>query len=80
MEIKEQLSAALVIEQQPLAQSHIKYALHSIGFKQVEFADRAQIALNALSNHQYDLVICAFDLSRGADGYQLFDQLTLAAS
>lgn len=70
-----ELNAALVIEQQPLAQSHLKYSLRSLGFKQVDFADRAYLALKAINNKYYDLIICSSDLHGGPDGYQLFEQL-----
>ena len=75
MDFTEQLDSALVIEQQPLAQSHIKYTLQSLGFKHIDFADRAQLAIQALETRNYDLVLCAFDLNRGADGYQLFERI-----
>ena len=70
-----ELNAALVIEQQPLAQSHLKYSLRNLGFKQVDFADRAYLATKAINNKYYDLILCSSDLHSGADGYQLFEQL-----
>lgn len=75
MDLSHQLQAALVVEQQTLAQSHIKYSLQNLGFKRVDLADRAQQAIKALSQHKYDLVLCAYDLNKGADGYQLFERL-----
>lgn len=64
-----------MVEQQALAQSHIKYSLQNLGFKRVDFADRANQAVKSLSHHNYDLVLCAYDLNKGADGYQLFERL-----
>mgnify|MGYP000321054111 CR=1 FL=1 len=75
MDFSEQLNSALVVEQQPLAQSHIKHTLQSLGFKHIDFADRAHLALQSLSSRNYELVLCAYDLNRGADGYQLFERI-----
>lgn len=75
MELKDYTNNALVIEQQPLAQSHLKYSLRAIGFKQVDFVDRSYLALKAIENKHYDLIICSSELNSDADGYQLFEQL-----
>lgn len=75
MDLTTQLQSALVIEQQTLAQSHVKYTLQNLGFKQVDFADRSKTAVIALEQNKYDLVLCAYDLNKGADGYQLFERL-----
>lgn len=75
MDLSLSLDAALVIENQNLAQSYIKYSLHNIGFKSVAFADRANMAIKALNQSNFDLILCAYDLNRGADGYQLFERI-----
>jgi len=75
MESGTQPHTALVVEQQTLAQSHIKYTLQNLGFKKVDFADRSKTAVMALEQNKYDLVLCAYDLNKGADGYQLFERL-----
>lgn len=75
MDLKNHLHSALIIEQQPLAQSHLKYSLTNIGFDNVDIVDRSYLALRALKTNRYDLIICASDLSKGADGYQLYEQI-----
>ncbi|MDC2888270.1 response regulator [Psychrosphaera algicola] len=75
MDLTHSLQAALVIEHQALAQSHIKYSLLNLGFKSIEFADRATMAIKALHKSHFDLILCAYDLNRGADGYQLFERI-----
>lgn len=77
MDFRKQLNSALVIEQHPLAQSHLKYSLHHMGFEQVSFVDRSQQAVTTLESNQFDLIICAYDLNKGADGYQLFEKIVL---
>jgi tetratricopeptide (TPR) repeat protein len=75
MDLTNQLHAALVIEQPNLAQSHLKYSLNQMGFEHIDLVDRSQQAISALISTQYDLVLCAYDLNKGADGYQLFEQI-----
>lgn len=75
MDIKGQLTAALVIEQHSLTQNHIKYCLQKIGFDKVDMVDRANKAIKSLQTNYYDLVLCASELQDGADGFQLFEQI-----
>ncbi len=74
-ELKKQLQSALIVEQQSLAQSHIKYSLQHLGFEKIDFVDRAHLAIDALQKRQYQLVLCAYELNKGADGYQLFERM-----
>lgn len=67
--------SAVVIEQHPLLQNHIKRSLQNIGFSKVHTADRASSGLKLLAGGIYDLVVCSSDLDRGADGYQFFEQI-----
>lgn len=75
MDLKPQLTAALVIEHQSLAQSHIKYSLQNIGFPRVDTVDRSHLAIKALHANYYDLVLCASDLNKGSDGFQLYEKM-----
>lgn len=75
MDIESQLNSALIIEQQSLAQSHIKYSLQNLHFERIDFVDRAHLALEALKKNKYQLVMCAFELNKGADGFQLFEKM-----
>ena len=50
-------------------------ALEQLGYQNIALADRAQTALQLCRQNSYDLVICDYNLSKGKDGYQLFDEL-----
>ena len=75
IELEQQLQSALVVEQQSLAQSHIKYSLQHLGFERIDFVDRAHLAIESIKKRQYQLILCAFELNKGADGFQLFERL-----
>ena len=65
----------LIIDEQPLAQNYLRFALEKLGYSQVQFTERAQIALNWCKETQYDLIICAFNLHTGKDGYQFYEEI-----
>lgn len=73
MTVNTLFNSALVIEQQALAQSHLRYSLRSIGFNRVDLVDRSYLAIKALKNSTYDLVVCSSSLNDSCDGYQLFE-------
>lgn len=75
IELKQQLQSALVVEQQSLAQSHIKYSLQHLGFERIDFVDRAHLAVESIKKREYQLILCAYELNKGADGFQLFERL-----
>ena len=75
MELENQLHSALIIEQQSLAQSHIKYSLQNLRFERIDFVDRAHLAIEALKKNRYQLVLCAYELNKGSDGFQLFEKI-----
>lgn len=65
----------LIIEPQPLAQNYLRFALERLGFQQLIFVERANAALELCSKTVFDLIICAFDLQEGKDGFQLCQEL-----
>jgi DNA-binding response OmpR family regulator len=65
----------LIIEPQPLAQNYLRFALERLGFQQLTFVERANAALELCSKSIFDLIICAFDLQEGKDGFQLCQEL-----
>ncbi len=67
----------LIIDDQSLSQSYLRYALDRLGYLNISYADRAQTALTLCKQHSYDLIICAYNLPQGKDGYQLFEELKL---
>ena len=71
------LHSALIIESQPLAQSHLKYSLLALGFAKIDVADRGYLASRAIATNFYDLILCSSDINNGPDGYQLFENLVV---
>lgn len=65
----------LVVEDQPLAQNYLKYSLENLGFGGIVFAEKAKTAIEYCSDIEFDLVMCSFNLSKGKDGYQLYEEL-----
>lgn len=65
----------LIIDEQPLSQSYLRYTLEQLGYQNITIADRAQLALNLCRNNLFDLIICSFNQAEGKDGFQLFAEL-----
>ena len=65
----------LIIDDQSLSQSYLRYALEQLGYQNLSYADRAQTALTLCKQNSYDLIICAYNLPKGKDGFQLFEEL-----
>ena len=65
----------LIAEDQVLAKSHMHYALEQLGFKNMDYVDRPSHALSALQEHNYDAVICSYNLRSEQGGYFLLEQL-----
>ena len=68
----------LIIDDQSLSQSYLRYALEQLGYNNLSYAERAQTALNLCKQNSYDLIICGYNLAQGKDGYQLFEELKLS--
>lgn len=71
------LQNALIIESLPLSQSHLKYSLVALGFKNIDVVDRGYLATRSISTNFYDLILCSSDIANGPDGYQLFEDLVV---
>lgn len=65
----------LIVEDQPLAQNYLKYSLENLGFGSLIFAERAQDAINHCKDNKFELILCSFNLAKGKDGYQLYEEL-----
>lgn len=65
----------LVVEDQPLTQKYLKYSLHNLGFQQIDLAEHAQDAIDLCTHAKFELILCSFDISKGKDGYQLYEEL-----
>lgn len=68
----------LVIDEQSLSQSYLRYALEQLNYQDITIADRPQLALNLCRDKHFDLIICSYNQGNGKDGYQLYEELKLS--
>ncbi len=64
----------LVVDEQPLTQNYLRYALESLGYSSFIYAENSAVALTQCRDKTFDLIICSFNLN-GKDGYQLYQEL-----
>lgn len=64
----------LVVDDQPLTQNYLRYALETLGYSSFTYADNSTAALTLCRDKVFDLIICSFNLN-GKDGYQLYQEL-----
>lgn len=69
----------LIVEEQALTQTFIKQSLETLGCEHLRFAENAKFAKELCTNNKFDVVICAFNLSKQQDGYQLYEELRAKA-
>lgn len=65
----------LIIDEQSLSQSYLRYALDELGYQDVTIADRPQLALSLCRENHFSLIICSYNQGKGKDGYQLYEEL-----
>jgi len=65
----------LIVEEQPLALSHLRRSLEQLQFKHIYMAEHAVAAIELCANEKFDLIICSFDLTKRQNGYQLYEEL-----
>lgn len=65
----------LVVDDEVLAKGYLKYSLEELGFQNIDYVDKAGLALSALRRQTYNLVVCAYDLKQEQEGYFLFEQI-----
>jgi DNA-binding response OmpR family regulator len=68
----------LIVDDQVLAQGYMKYSLEELGFSDITYVDKAQVAIEKISIESFDLVVCSYNLKRDQDGYYLYDELKTA--
>ncbi|MFC4654805.1 MULTISPECIES: response regulator [Rheinheimera] len=64
----------LIVDEQPILQNYLRFALETLGFLSFSHAENASAALALYQEKFFDLVICSFNLD-GKDGYQLYQEL-----
>jgi CheY-like chemotaxis protein len=65
----------LIVDDQVLAKGYMKYSLEELGFGDITYVDKINLALTTLRNHRFDLIICSYNLKREQDGYYFYDEI-----
>ncbi|MCV2883823.1 response regulator [Aestuariibacter sp. AA17] len=65
----------LIVDDQVLAKGYMKYSLEELGFSDITYVDKAQLALERIRHQHYNLIVCSYNLKRDQDGYYLYEQL-----
>ncbi|MDU0356052.1 response regulator [Paraglaciecola aquimarina] len=65
----------LIVDDQALAKGYLKYSLEELGFNDITYVDKINLALNTIRNRRYDLIICSYNLKREQDGYYFYDEI-----
>jgi len=71
--------SVLVVDDIDTIRSAVKGMLQMLGCKDIAVANNGERALDLCISKQYDFILCDFNLGRGKDGYQLFEELKLRA-
>lgn len=69
--------SVLVVDDIDTIRSAVKGMLQMLGCKDIATANNGERALELCIHHQYDFILCDFNLGKGKDGYQLFEELKL---
>lgn len=67
--------SVLIVDDQALAKGYMKYSLEELGFNDITYVDKINLALNTLRNQHFDLIICSYNLKREQDGYYFYDEI-----
>jgi DNA-binding NarL/FixJ family response regulator len=65
----------LIVDDQVLAKGYMKYSLEELGFSDITYVDKAQLALSKIRHEHFDLIVCSYNLKKDQDGYYLYEQL-----
>jgi CheY-like chemotaxis protein len=65
----------LIVDDQALARGYMKYSLEELGFGDITYVDKINIALATLRSQRFDLIICSYNLKREQDGYYFYDEI-----
>jgi len=69
--------SVLVVDDIDTIRSAVKGMLQMLGCKDISTATNGERALEVCLHHQFDIILCDFNLGKGKDGYQLFEELKL---
>jgi CheY-like chemotaxis protein len=65
----------LIVDDQTLAKGYMKYSLEVLGFGDITYADKINLALTSLRSQRFDLIICSYNLKEEQDGYYFYDEI-----
>lgn len=68
-------TSVLIVDDQVLAKGYMKYSLEELGFSDIIYVDKAQLALSKIRHEHFDLIVCSYNLKKDQDGYYLYEQL-----
>ena len=69
--------SVLVVDDIDTIRSAVKGMLQMLGCKEISIATNGERALELCEISQYDFILCDFNLGKGKDGYQFFEELKL---
>jgi CheY-like chemotaxis protein len=65
----------LIVDDQALAKGYMKYSLEELGFGNITYVDKINLALTTLRSQRFDLIICSYNLKHEQDGYYFYDEI-----
>lgn len=65
----------LIVDDQVLAKGYMKYSLEELGFSDITYVDKINLALTQIRRQRFDLIICSYNLKRELDGYYFYDEI-----
>ncbi|MFT4725356.1 MAG: CheY-like chemotaxis protein [Colwellia sp.] len=65
----------LIVDDQALAKGYMKYSLEELGFSDITYVDKVNLALTTLRNQRFNLIICSYNLKHEQDGYYFYDEI-----
>ena len=71
--------SVLVVDDIDTIRSAVKGMLQMLGCKDIAMASNGNRALELCLKTKFDFILCDFNLGKGKDGYQLFEELKLKA-
>ncbi|MCP5079255.1 MAG: response regulator [Psychromonas sp.] len=69
--------SVLVVDDIDTIRSAVKGMLQMLGCKEISIASNGERALELCEVKMFDFILCDFNLGKGKDGYQLFEELKL---
>ncbi|MFT4939254.1 MAG: CheY-like chemotaxis protein [Paraglaciecola sp.] len=67
----------LIVDDQVLAKGYMKYSLEELGFSNITYVDKINLALTQIRRQRFDLIICSYNLKREQEGYYFYDEIKI---